>query len=297
MKIYKVILKSIKNIDFQSVWNLHSKIKNARNLPFIILIIISCQPVKIYSFNEATLNSEIDSLKESIIALDITRKKSTNELGNLIDKQNMSLKKEIDEYSAFIEYLSLQINQYCQQIYKISNRDSIKYLPCDVSNIQQETSKNDENSELKTIEEQIESLDNELMNAYAEFDEMLLKEEELLAAVNNKSQSNKTSNQSGEKGKNNGYYKSNRSGQLEKNDEAQENNIESNKKYYEEGVVSTSKRKKDFIISSKAKRKLDKIDDDIVARQLKEAAEKEMDEKLKEKLWEEYYKYKQRINR
>jgi len=34
-------------------------------------------------------------------------------------------------------------------------------------------------------------------------------------------------------------------------------------------------------------------DDDIVARQLREAAMKEMDPELRERLWEEYRKYKQ----
>lgn len=34
-------------------------------------------------------------------------------------------------------------------------------------------------------------------------------------------------------------------------------------------------------------------DDDIVARQLREAAEKETDPELKEKLWQEYRKYKE----
>ena len=33
-------------------------------------------------------------------------------------------------------------------------------------------------------------------------------------------------------------------------------------------------------------------DDDIVARQLREAAEKETDPELKKKLWEEYWRYK-----
>jgi hypothetical protein len=33
-------------------------------------------------------------------------------------------------------------------------------------------------------------------------------------------------------------------------------------------------------------------DDDIVARQLREAAEKETDPELKEKLWKEYEEYK-----
>ena len=35
-------------------------------------------------------------------------------------------------------------------------------------------------------------------------------------------------------------------------------------------------------------------DDDVVARQLREAAEKEQDPELREKLWEEYRKYKKR---
>ena len=36
----------------------------------------------------------------------------------------------------------------------------------------------------------------------------------------------------------------------------------------------------------------DGMDDDIVARQLREAAEKEADPELREKLWDEYRKYK-----
>ena len=37
----------------------------------------------------------------------------------------------------------------------------------------------------------------------------------------------------------------------------------------------------------------DGSDDDVVARQLREAAEKETDPELKKKLWEEYRKYKE----
>jgi hypothetical protein len=37
----------------------------------------------------------------------------------------------------------------------------------------------------------------------------------------------------------------------------------------------------------------DGSDDDIVARQLREAAMKETDPELRERLWEEYRKYKQ----
>ena len=40
----------------------------------------------------------------------------------------------------------------------------------------------------------------------------------------------------------------------------------------------------------------DGSDDDIVARQLREAAQKESDPELREKLWDEYRKYKNTLN-
>ena len=38
-------------------------------------------------------------------------------------------------------------------------------------------------------------------------------------------------------------------------------------------------------------------DDDVVARQIREAAEKETDPELKEKLWKEYIEYKKNVQR
>jgi hypothetical protein len=40
---------------------------------------------------------------------------------------------------------------------------------------------------------------------------------------------------------------------------------------------------------------LEAADDDVVARQLREAAENETDPELKKKLWEEYRKYKEGV--
>ena len=40
---------------------------------------------------------------------------------------------------------------------------------------------------------------------------------------------------------------------------------------------------------------METTDDDIVARQLREAAEQETDPEVKERLWEEYRKYKEGI--
>ena len=63
----------------------------------------------------------------------------------------------------------------------------------------------------------------------------------------------------------------------------------------EDGEASGKQRKGDYANSgSSAPQGLpDGSDDDVVARQIREAAEKETDPELRKKLWEEYRKYKQ----
>jgi hypothetical protein len=57
-------------------------------------------------------------------------------------------------------------------------------------------------------------------------------------------------------------------------------------------VSKNTPRKSGEGSSSKNQRRTDYDDDDIVARQLREAAENETDPELKEKLWREYEEYK-----
>ena len=240
-------------------------------------------------------NLHIESLKETIVALDIARNRSILEQEKLKLKQNMSPYGNVEDYADFIQYLTYQINNYCQDLYEIAGQGAIKNIPCNISLKYEQKKKSDKSEqELRSHSEQIELLDEELLNTFAEFDEMLLKEDEQLAAKKEagKNQNNEQGNGSAQ----NGLLPTQKNGALVKNQDKSEGKKQTEDNdytYAEEGAVEKGKGKKIKTgFSKKEKLKLDKLDDDIVARQLKEAAEQETDPILKEKLWQEYYNYK-----
>jgi len=231
------------------------------------------------------------SLSETINALDITRRKYRADLF----LQNSRIKKE---YKIFIDYLSLQINNYCTRLMTLYGEQSLNKLPCSSNTIL------DISQDYQTSEEKIESLDNEFMAAMGEFDEMLLIEDENLAQIKqnkmntpNGSSQNHGQGQGQDKKQKQGQYNQQTGEQKETNaEDLPENDNTKNSSQSSSRNNSKGKgRKKMSANKSKERKRLDRIDDDIVARQLKEAAEKENDPELKEKLWDEYYKYKQSI--
>lgn len=254
-----------------------------------------------YTSKQKPSDNRLKSLQETIVALDITQKKSDIELRKIKDKQNSRSSNEIDEYSVFIEYLSHQINTYCLEIISDYGIEAIKNLPCSFYSqdnnstaYQYKTINND----IQTNEEKIASLDNEFLHSLGDFDEMLLKEDEKLAA--------KTRNSSQRSGNNSNSANSQSMSSSVSQDQESEQNQETenhqgsqknkdNNKWSEEQAKGKGSQKKSSEQENMRRRKLDEINDDIVARQLKEAAEKESDPELKEKLWDEYYKYKQNI--
>lgn len=249
-------------------------------------------------------NSRLHSLREAITALDVTRTKSKKKLKQLYLKQNTTLSRDINEYSVFIEYLSYQIISYCQQINDDYGSQAIGDLPCKAQEKYFQTGNSElTGKKIKTAEEQVSLLENELMNSMGDFDEMLLKEEEHLAQVHRKTTAGSGSST---KGKNSQIENgtsvskqetedSNQSQGGEKQQETQTGQQQTgNNKQTENNGSGKGKQKTTGKSQSRERRKLDEIDDDIVARQLKEAAEKESDPQLKEKLWDEYYKYKKK---
>lgn len=227
------------------------------------------------------LSDNYQNLSETIHALDITRKKYLIDL----PRQSKSLKKE---YSIFIDYLSFQINYYCTKVSKNYGDEFIRDLPCSLNNIQELNKDN-----YQTSEEKIESLDNDFMAALGEFDEMLLIEDEKIAQISKMLENEGTYNnsQSGS---------SNRSSTNDTNDDSKhdkEENKKGNKANKNNSKMNSSSKGRHKQSGNKEyqRKKLDEIDDDIVARQLKEAAEKETNADLKEKLWDEYYRYKKTI--
>ncbi|WP_198266562.1 hypothetical protein [sulfur-oxidizing endosymbiont of Gigantopelta aegis] len=262
------------------------------SIGIIFLILIN----NTYAINLPSTSANLQRLKENIVALDHTREKSQKKRSQLNKISHNPLYKE---YGVFIDYLSFRINADCEQITKQYGQKQIEYLPCELKQYQL-----DDNS-YTTSEEARQGLEDELMQALGEFDEMLLEEEEMIAQTSSKRSSGQmggdaSSNGSGTSNANQGKSEQEREGSetaqnsnkesesSEMEGETKDTNSDSSHQKRESGRGYGKKSAKD-----NKRNKLDKIDDDIVARQLKEAAEAEKDPELKEKLWDEYYRYKQ----
>ena len=128
------------------------------------------------------------------------------------------------------------------------------------------------------------ALDAELFAGLGEFDEMLLREQERVKAA-----APHTDAASGGGAGGGGGGSGSDGGEFDDSGESQ--SASGSEPTYGQGAGPGSRQASTS--SSAPPGTPDGSDDDVVARQLREAAEKETDPELKKKLWEEYRKYKQ----
>ncbi len=223
--------------------------------------------------SETKPTSSTKALSDIITALDTTRNKYYNKL---LSPTSKILQKE---YLIFTDYLSFQINDYCNELIKQYGNDSAKDLPCSLNKF--------ESNNQQTSEEMIASLDEELMGTLGEFDEMLLVEDEKISQL---SQQSSRQNMSEDQSSGSSSSGSSSKSTIENSSKNKQSNNQQKYKSNTSGKRNSKQKNKNV-----QRRKLDEIDDDIVARQLKEAAENEQNLDLQEKLCDEYYKYKKSI--
>jgi len=144
----------------------------------------------------------------------------------------------------------------------------------------------------QTSAEETAALDAELLSAIGEFDEMLLREQQRIKATTPRTGDAAGGGSGGGNGDgdgDSGEYAGDAAGNAEGDDQLAAAEDESTGYEGSDGTGSTQPRGK----SAPPPGTPDGSDDDVVARQLREAAEKETDPVLKKKLWEEYRKYKE----
>jgi hypothetical protein len=141
----------------------------------------------------------------------------------------------------------------------------------------------------QTVDEQIAVLDAELSAGLGEFDEMLLREQERVRAAAPMTDAADGGGGNGVGGDGDAGTAAGREG--EDGESGVEAHAGSDGSFNRgDGAGTGAKRQ---VGGQGAPPNIpDGSDDDVVARQLREAAEKETDPELKEKLWEEYRKYK-----
>ncbi len=270
-------------------------------------------------------------LRQSVIALDRARHRAVHDLAE--KKQNASLeKKQQQDYEKFIIFLTVKIDEYCQQLRTEVGEAAVEDLPCPEGD---QAFGAVQAGSVQTSEEQVAELESLLVDSLEQFDDKLLKEEERLAARQPKDRETGygygTSQDQGSGGGTAGTGQTSGQGSGSSQStgsegtagqDSQDSETDGTRAAQEtggsatgtgeEGTATTGKgagsgegagppveeggaEQSDGRSSQPGKVELETGDDDVVARQLREAAEKETDPELKKKLWEEYRKYKEGV--
>jgi len=259
-----------------------------------------------------------DELRQSVIALDRARHRAVHELAQKKQSSTLNVREQQD-YEKFIIYLTGRIGEYCRQLIAEQGETSVAGLPCPAGN---QAQFDGQNAPAPTSQEQVEELKKLLAESLGQFDEELLNEEERMAARQPKDRETgygySSSGNGGADGGNGETGKasthdsgsSQTSGKEGMGGQGAESGETAGAQAGKEaggsasgtgeGVASgegagqgTGSEQAQGESSQSGTRELETGYDDIVARQLREAAEKETDPELKKKLWEEYYKYKE----
>lgn len=219
----------------------------------------------------------------------------------------------IKDYEIYLDRIQAMVSENQKMVDRMQKayagyQQSAKTTGCSHS-IQ---SKEDPYEEVPTGDEpdELAVLDRELNDSLAEFDEMLLKElDDIRAKSENKMKSIRDAAADAAKRLQEKGVDVDSSGDEGTEEDGEESPSEEGREAREPGDdepeqgksysdVPVTERRDDGSLSDADRGKRDKQtdgsmqDDDIVARQLREAAEKETDPELKKKLWKEYEDYK-----
>lgn len=224
---------------------------------------------------------------------------------------NIQQTTEQQDLLVFISYLDGRIYYYCEQLLVIGGIEALNETACPVN--QDGTLKTTQYATIpsttsKTTEEKLTELDSSFSESLGTFDDMLLTEQQKVASHTPKQREAGSGagtdqydgvNSSGPQGQDgeSGTANNTNSGQA---GSSADRSGSSNQSATTPGTGSNSgtgvgSTKQSQTPPTSGNKDLSQTDDDIIAKQLKEAAEQETDPQVKAKLWEEYRKYKEGI--
>ncbi len=268
----------------------------------VVMLLLSLQLLSGGVSAAVPSDEQVALLREHIVALDYIHDNAVDELQRKKASGGFSVQEQ-DEYAVFVQYLDYRTRDYCRQLYQLLGGMALVDLPCPVD-VQRGLVSQSPAAKTKTVGEDIVSLDTSLAEALSEFDEMLLKEDERLSG---KMPRRSASEQGGS-----GQGTASGGGQGATGGDSQGQGPEAGTTGSGQGQQGhggdgerppqASQGDGNGGRGGEAGRPGGKteggggdplfVDDDIIARQLREAAEKETDPELKKKLWAEYRKYR-----
>ena len=203
---------------------------------------------------------------------------------------------EAADYAAYIARLQRRVIEDCVAL--VRSGDLLpENLPCPATMPPVTHSADIDQQAERTLSEQVAVLDAELNSGLGEYDEMLLREQERIKAATPRSDEIGDGSGTGQGGGTGGEGTGEDAADTDGDSEATGSDTgAANGAQPPAGSASRGAGAGGGAQQRGAGQPPDipdGSDDDVVARQLREAAEKETDPELKKKLWEEYRKYKQ----
>lgn len=214
---------------------------------------------------------------------------------------------EIADYRAWIRQLDTRVVQTCQQL-SIADKASLPAdLPCKQLTRQGITPVNININTETTAAEKTALIVDQLSSSLGNFDEQLLQEQERVKAKTSLSEpSGDVSGGGTSEGSDIGAGVENANDGSDADDsrpptsesipnastQGQNQSGENNTGPAPSGQPGSAQKVRNAPVNTTPEDIPDGRDDDVVARQIREAAEKEQDPALKEKLWDEYRRYK-----
>jgi len=251
-------------------------IRRLRVSAFVVLCAIALQGVAAHSEND---------LLEQLRA-DYTALKNANAEFEKIENNGSVSKGEKADYAAWIQQLDQQFADSCRKL----SLHSIQPVPADIPCTESTASNlapaginiETENSDT----EKTAAMVGQFNDSLGEFDEKLLREQDRVKADRPRTASSDSGGggAAGESGGESGGRSDNESGETPSDGQSTQQGQQSASGARGSPPGGNKSSAPDDIP--------DGSDDDVIARQLREAAEKETDPELQKKLWEEYRRYK-----
>lgn len=253
---------------------------NLRLVNFILFCVLAVQGVAAQSENDP-----LDQLRADYAAL-LDARAEFEEMEKACDTSS----EEQADFSAWIKQLSEQFAETCRSVSSHSNESIPADIPCGEFKTTFISSAGIDIQHETTDGEKTAAMVGQFNDSLGEFDEKLLREQDRvkarkpLSASANSTGGGAVGGSDGESG--------GESAQDSADGEAEHEGPQSDQQGSDQtttGVRGTSSSGKQSTAPPDIP---DGSDDDVIARQLREAAEKETDPELKKKLWEEYRRYK-----
>lgn len=282
----------------------------------VLLLVLS---TSLYAASMQKIESALESARKDLRISMATEERIYFELEKLKKSEHISpdIIKDYDTYLIRVQAMVAENRKKVDKLEALSAKYNTRKATYGTSYTDDTSAMLDPSIPEEQVVDEVTALDRQLDSSLADFDEVLLKELDLIQAKSSEKlqdlaqEAEAAAQRLRDKGieidtdskaenADSRQDSSEEPKETEKEKNALEAEKESNSKEAGDDTAMTTKDKsREGAEGSQRhpKNRYDSKDDDIVARQLREAAEKESDPELKEKLWKEYEQYKKNVRK